>query len=383
MALSGHADHAPLGPPARLVGGITAFGRRLTDRAASLGARVELDWLALLGERAALAGLRRGGTTSCGGSTRLLPSADGWVAVALARPSDVELVPAWLELEAVPDDPWPSLAAALATRASEEVVERASMLGLPVGALGERAADAAGVVATPFGPSSSPRPLDQLVVVDLSSLWAGPLCASLLAMAGARVVKVESAARPDGLRGADDGLFDLLNHAKQSVAVDLATASGRSALAALIRTADIVVESARPRALAQLGIVASDELARPSGPRAWVSITGHGRSSPRVAFGDDAAVAGGLVVEDGVGPTFCADAIADPATGLVAAAAALDAVGEGGRWLLDVAMAGVAASFAGPTLPAADVVAAAPRARPVAHPARPLGADTAAVLSTL
>jgi hypothetical protein len=384
MALSGRPDRAPLGPPATLVDGIEATGRQIRARSAALGTTVELDWLALLGERAALAGLERRGTTSCGGSTRLLPTADGWVAVCLARPSDVELVPAWLELDRVDDDPWPAVTSAVAVRASGEVVARASMLGLPVGALGERAGEGAqGVVATRVGEAAAASSLDDLVVIDLSSLWAGPLCASLLASAGARVVKVESITRPDGARRSDDGFFDLLNHAKQSVALDLAAPAGRSALAALIRGADVVVESARPRALEQLGVVARDELAHPSGPRVWVSITGHGRSSSRVAFGDDAAVAGGLVVEDGDGPTFCADAVADPITGLVAAAAALDAVARGGRWLLDVAMAGVAAGLAGPTVPAEGAVAAAPRARTTPRPARPLGADTAAVLATL
>ena len=90
----------------------------------------------------------------------------------------------------------------------------------------------------------------------------------------------------------------------------------------------------------------------------------------------------GWSVEDADGPAFCADAVADPVTGLVAAAAALDALADGGRWLLDVAMAGVAATLAGPTLATDGLVAAAPRGRPMVA-ARPLGADTAAVLATL
>ena len=84
-----------------------------------------------------------------------------------------------------------------------------------------------------------------------------------------------------------------------------------------------------------------------------MSITGHGRTGAgrdRVAFGDDAAVAGALVVADEAGPCFCADAAADPAAGVAAAAACLDALAVGGRWVLDVAMADVAASLAGPTL---------------------------------
>ena len=51
-------------------------------------------------------------------------------------------------------------------------------------------------------------------------------------------------------------------------------------------------------------------------------VTGYGTepgSADRVAFGDDAAAAGGLVVWDERGPCFCADAVADPVTGLATA----------------------------------------------------------------
>jgi hypothetical protein len=110
-----------------------------------------------------------------------------------------------------------------------------------------------------------------------------------------------------------------------------------------------------------------------------------------VAFGDDAAVAGGLVVADPAGPCFCADAAADPAAGLVAAAACLDALAAGGCWLVDVSMAGVAASLTGPTLgpdpvrpvdgPADEV--APPRARAATSPGPALGEHTAEVLNGL
>jgi hypothetical protein len=103
-----------------------------------------------------------------------------------------------------------------------------------------------------------------------------------------------------------------------------------------------------------------------------------------VAFGDDAAVAGGLVCWDGEGPCFCADAVADPTSGLVAAAAILDALAVGGRWLLDVSMAAVAARLSGPTLPAdATTAPAAPRARTPPGRAAPLGEHTEQVLAEL
>ena len=50
------------------------------------------------------------------------------------------------------------------------------------------------------------------------------------------------------------------------------------------------------------------------------------------------------------GPCFLADAVTDPLSGLVAAAAVLEALAAGGRWLLDVAMAPLAAAVAGPAV---------------------------------
>ena len=103
-----------------------------------------------------------------------------------------------------------------------------------------------------------------------------------------------------------------------------------------------------------------------------------------MAFGDDAAAAGGLVVWADDGPLFCADAVADPLTGLTAASACVDALRAGGRWLLDLSMAAVSAHLTGPTLPARPGLAvAAPQARPATARAPELGADTAHVLAEL
>ena len=96
---TGGPDGPGLGPPEPLVGRLTAWSAIVASDAAALGRPVDVDPLGLLVERAAIAGLRRQGTTSCGGATRLLPTADGWVAVALARPHDLEAVPAWLEVD--------------------------------------------------------------------------------------------------------------------------------------------------------------------------------------------------------------------------------------------------------------------------------------------
>jgi CoA-transferase family III len=374
MALTGLPE-LPLGPPEGLVEGMEQMARPFPG----------LDALALLGERAALMGLWRRGPTSCGGSCRLLPAAEGWMAVSLPRAEDFEAVPAWLELDAAPATTpagWSAVARCVATRDPAELVERAALLGLPVARVGEAAGTPA-EVRVPLGEAPARGP-DGLLVVDLSALWAGPLCGDLLAGAGATVVKVESAGRPDGARRGPAAFFDLLNGRKRSVALDFRSERGAAVLREIVGRADVVIEASRPRALAQLGVDAA-EAVRAGGPQVWVSITGYGRTGGgRVAFGDDGAAAGGLVVWHEGTPMFCSDAVADPLTGLAAAGGCLDALAGGGRWLLDVSMAGVGAALAGPTVPApADLSAAPPRARSGTRPAPELGADTAAVLAGL
>ena len=150
-----------------------AMGEELRRLTADGGRPVELDALALLAERAAAAGLTRQGRRSCGGACELLPTADGWLAVSLPRPEDAAMVPAWLRSEG-------SLPALVAGRSSAELVASAADLGLAVAALGETdAAARAPVVATPGAAAAGPRAdLAEAVVVDLSSLWAGPVVRS-------------------------------------------------------------------------------------------------------------------------------------------------------------------------------------------------------------
>lgn len=389
MALAGRSDGLPLGPPQGLVEKMGTAAEGLGARSAALGRRVDIDPLQLLGERAAIAGLGRRGQISCGGGTRLLPAGDGWVAVSLPRPDDVDLVPAWLGVAVDVEDPWPAVVAAARREPARPLIERGASLGLPVAVLADPAQPRSG-----GGPghqcrvSSAPpvTTLEDLVVIDLGALWAGPLCGSLLAQAGAQVWKVESTRRPDGARRGPARFFDLLNAGKRSVAVDLTTVTGRRQLHALVAAADVVIEASRPRALEQLGLDALGLLEH-GRPRVWISITAHGRRPPgrdRVGFGDDAAVAGGLVCWDPSGPCFCADAVADPATAVFAAAASLDALAVGGRWMIDIALADVGAHLAGPTLPVPEgLTPAPPTARPARGPGPGLGADTEPILSRL
>jgi CoA-transferase family III len=352
---------------------LTEARRVAADIARLLG--VEEDAATTLAGRAAILGLTRRGRVSAGGATRLLATADGWCAIALPRADDVATVPALLEADTVPGDPWMALSGWAATRSTESVVARGQLLDIAIARLGEVCAEPP--TLRRCRSQVGPRRVDGLLVADLSALWAGPLCAQLLARAGAVVVKVESPSRPDGTRAGEPAFFNWMNFGKLSYAVDFD--NDTDALRRLLTAADIVIEGSRPAALRRRQLSADDVPGRPG--RIWLRIRGYRGQPHRSAFGDDAAVAGGLVGTGTHGPVFCADAIADPLTGLEAARAVGQSVRRGGGEVIDVSMAQVAARYA--ALPRTSQTSALPVDRPRPPPpgpaASPRGADNAAV----
>lgn len=298
---------------------IAALHAALEPRLAGLG----LTPVELLA-RDAPGGLAEPGLTSANRHCHLLRCADGWLALNLAREDDRDLIPALCEGGA-------DLADYAAAQPAAALLARAIELQLPAALPGE----------------SLPQPLVEPViarvpglVVDLSALWAGPLCAGLLARAGARVVRIESLGRPDPTAQGSPRLDSLLNGGKERLPLDLRTGEGRAALRDLLARAEVLVTSARPAALARLGLE-PERFPHLS----WAAITAHGwtgAGAQRVGFGDDCAVAGGLLRRENGEPRFLGDALADPLTGLEAARAVL----AGQRGLIDLAMARVAASYA-------------------------------------
>lgn len=334
---------------------------------------VAVDAGELLTGRAALLGLTPQGRISAGGATRLMRSRDGWCALTLSRQDDVDAIPALLESDAVDDDPWPALQRWVAGHDSADVTGRARLLGLPVAALGET--PAAPPRITTLGARTAPRTMPDLLVADLSSMWAGPLCGQLLAQAGAAVIKVESLNRPDGTRAGEPAFYDWMNGGKLSYAVDF---DDPSELRKLLDAADVVIESSRPAALAHRGLGPM-----PGNGQVWLRITGHGVNGEQanwVAFGDDAAVSGGLVRGREDEPEFCGDAIADPLTGLHAALAAAESLSRGGGELIEMSMAAVAATYAADDRSTETDCTATPK---LSVPAPELGADNAAVRKLL
>jgi crotonobetainyl-CoA:carnitine CoA-transferase CaiB-like acyl-CoA transferase len=109
-------------------------------------------------------------------------------------------------------------------------------------------------------------PFEGLRVADFTAFWAGPIVGHVLAMLGADVIHVESAARPDGMRfqsarplGEDQWwewapLFNGANTGKRGLTLDLQQPRGRELARQLIARCDVMVENYSPRVLDQWGL---------------------------------------------------------------------------------------------------------------------------------
>ena len=289
-------------------------------------------------DRDAPGGLRPPDFRSANRHCRLLQAREGWIALNLARPDDRDMVPALVGDE-VKGDLWEAVSQTARYEDAVSFRDRAVELQLPVAIVGEVSSTALKNIDACRVPRR---------VIDMSALWAGPLCAGLLARCGAEVIRVESPNRPDPTRLGSPMLNRFLNGNKKHIALDLGTDAGLSALHELIRSADVLVTSARPAALSGLGITPELLMERAPG-LVWLAITAHGQEGQggnRVGFGDDCAAAGGLVDYVEAQPHFRGDALADPLTGLEGALAVLDACGRERTGLVDIAMSRVASGYA-------------------------------------
>ncbi|MBI1196728.1 MAG: hypothetical protein GC203_02575 [Phenylobacterium sp.] len=333
-----------MSPIAPVVAALSAEVAALTAR---LGRRVDVEGLGVTDRAGQLALGPPGRLISPNRACRLFRAADGWMALNLARQEDRDLIPAWLGCE-FGSDPWETISTHAGDQACLDLVERAALLGLPAAIVGETTPSSLAAPRRPMAPGGR-RPDRAVRVVDLSALWAGPMCGAILAAMGAEVTRIDSVRRPDPMSGSTPEFFRRLNGAKRFLPLDLPAREGRERLRDEILAADVLVTGFRPRALPGLGLDV-DRIFAANPALVWVAITGHGWAGPgaeRVGFGDDAAAAGGLVRWTAGGePRFLGDALADPVTGLVAAIGALESLAEGGGELVDAALARCAAGAA-------------------------------------
>ncbi|MER6166835.1 CaiB/BaiF CoA transferase family protein [Streptomyces violaceorubidus] len=199
------------------------------------------------------------------------------------------------------------------------------------------------VTSVPPGPAA---PLTGLRVLDLATLFAGPLAATMLGDFGAEVIKVEHPTRPDPSRGhgpSKDGVglwWKLLGRNKHTITLDLSKPAGRTTLLRLAATADVVVENFRPGTLEKWDL-GWDELSAVNPRLVLTRVTGFGQFGPyarRPGFGTLAEAMSGFAAMTGepdapptLPPFGLADSIAALATAyaVMTALAARERTGEG------------------------------------------------------
>lgn len=182
-------------------------------------------------------------------------------------------------------------------------------------------------------------PLAGIRVLDISQVMAGPFCCMLLGDMGADVIKVEPPKTGDStrhsmgfrLKGEDSPGFLALNRNKRSISLNLKDEADREVLYALVKSADALVENARPGVAARLGID-YDTLAGINPRLVYASISGFGQTGPwaqRPGFDLIAQAMSGILSSNGfpgMEPAKNSIAVADLGAGLFSAYAILSAI---------------------------------------------------------
>ncbi len=202
-------------------------------------------------------------------------------------------------------------------------------------------------------PKSS-GPLRGLRVLELSNMIAAPMAGSLLADAGADVVKVEHPKRGDDLRSWPpfrDGLslwFKATNRNKKLITLDLSKKPGQQIVLRMIDRFDVLIENFRPRTMERWGL--SYEVLSRINPRlVMLRISGYGQTGPsakRPGYATIAEAMSGIPSFTGFPdrpPTFSAFPLGDSVAGMLGAAAAMMAIferdsGSGRGQVVDVSL---------------------------------------------
>lgn len=143
------------------------------------------------------------------------------------------------------------------------------------------------------------KPLEGIIVLDLSRILAGPYCSMLLADMGAEVIKVERPVKGDDTRAfgppfieGESAYFLSINRGKKSITVNFKKDEGREIIYRLIKKSDILLENFRPGTLDKIGLGYKD-IEKINPQIIYASISGFGQSGPeRLKAGYDLTVQG-------------------------------------------------------------------------------------------
>ncbi len=130
------------------------------------------------------------------------------------------------------------------------------------------------------------KPLENITVVDLSRVLAGPFATMMLADMGADVIKIEEPTAGDDTRrwgppfvDGESAYYLSVNRNKKSLTVNLRQPEGVAPVRRLVQAADVLVENFRPGALQRLGL-GYEELRRLNPRLVYCSISGFGQTGP-------------------------------------------------------------------------------------------------------
>lgn len=130
-------------------------------------------------------------------------------------------------------------------------------------------------------------PLENVRVLDLSRILAGPYCAMLLGDLGADVIKVERPGAGDDTRhwgppfvAGESAYFLCCNRNKRGITVNFKTADGRALVAKLAARSDVLIENFLPGTLDGWGL-GYEALSQINPRLVYCSITGFGQTGPR------------------------------------------------------------------------------------------------------
>jgi crotonobetainyl-CoA:carnitine CoA-transferase CaiB-like acyl-CoA transferase len=205
--------------------------------------------------------------------------------------------------------------------------------------------------------------LSDVVVIDLSRVFAGPYCTMMMGDLGATVIKVEQPGKGDDTREfgppyiAGEAAYYLgLNRNKYSVTLDFKQPDHLKRLRELISTATVLVENFRPGTLDKLGL-GYDDLRALNPGLIYCSISGYGQTGPyatRAGYDFVAQAESGIMAVTGEiegEPQRVGTPVADTTAGMYALMSILaalhvrDKTGQGQR--IDISLFEAAVSLLG------------------------------------
>ena len=192
---------------------------------------------------------------------------------------------------------------------------------------------------------SRPSPLEDIRIIDLTQVFAGPYCTYQLALLGAKVIKIEP---PGGEQTRTSGAvkdlndeylglaFCTQNAEKDCLEIDLKSQEGLDSLLALVHDADVFVQNFRPGVANRLGL-GEDEIRKINNSIIYCSISAYGNDGPiggRAAYDHVVQAMSGIMSTTGtddIGPLKVGAPYIDYGTGLNAAFGILAALRERDR----------------------------------------------------